>query len=384
MFAFALWDRRERKLLVARDRLGKKPLFYRDTADAFWFGSEPKSILQDPEVPRDVNHEAIDAFLQLQYVPHPLSAFASLKKLPPASYLVWQDGRTRVEKYWELSYATDEASGGASFEELCERVRSGLVEATRLRLRSDVPLGAFLSGGVDSSAVVAAMSMAGSPQVRTFSIGFDVESYDETAYARQVAEQYGTEHHEFKVHPEAMEVLPKLVWHYGEPFADSSAIPSFYLAELTRRHVTVALNGDGGDESFAGYQRYATQHISDRLQAVPAPLRRGAARLMNRVGPNGRQTSPRSRAYRVATSMAMEPWERYAMWMSYFRAYEADRLYTPEFAASLPAQRFAPGVIGRAWNGGAADNLTERMLAADVETYLPGDLLVKMDIATMA
>jgi asparagine synthase (glutamine-hydrolysing) len=381
MFAFALWDRRKRRLLVARDRLGKKPLFYRATPDAFWFGSEPKSILQDPAVPRDVNHDAIDAFLQLQYVPHPLSAFAALKKLPPASYLVWEDGRARVERYWRLSYRADDS---ASFEELQERVRDGLLEATRLRLRSDVPLGAFLSGGVDSSAVVAAMSLAGTGKVRTFSIGFDVESYDETAYAREVALRYDTEHHEFKVHPEAMQVLPKLVWHYGEPFADSSAIPSFYLAELTRQHVTVALNGDGGDESFAGYQRYATQHISDRLQAVPAPLRRGAAGVMAHIGPNGRQTSPRSRAYRVATSMAMDHWERYAMWMSYFRRYDADRLYTPEFASSLPADRTSPGVIGRAWNGAPADTLTERMLATDVETYLPADLLVKMDIATMA
>src|SRR5215217_6305160 len=313
MFAFALWDRRERKLLVARDRLGKKPLFYRDTADAFWFGSEPKSILQDPEVPRDVNHEAIDAFLQLQYVPHPLSAFASLKKLPPASYLVWQDGRTRVEKYWELSYATDPASGSASFEELCERVRSGLVEATRLRLRSDVPLGAFLSGGVDSSAVVAAMSMAGSSQVRTFSIGFDVESYDETAYARQVAEQYGTEHHEFKVHPEAMEVLPKLVWHYGEPFADSSAIPSFYLAELTRRHVTVALNGDGGDESFAGYTRYVGNSMAERVAQLPGVARRALALAGRIAGSPVQDSSFRSRLRRVTQRALLEPDARYSI-----------------------------------------------------------------------
>jgi asparagine synthase (glutamine-hydrolysing) len=381
MFAFALWDRTRRRLLVARDRLGKKPMFYRATSDAFWFGSEPKSILQDPEVPRDVNHDAIDSFLQLQYVPHPISAFAGLSKLPPAHYLVWEDGRTRIERYWEIDYSE---ADDAPFEELCERVRDGLLEATRLRLRSDVPLGAFLSGGVDSSAVVAAMAKVGSGQTKTFSIGFDVASYDETSYAREVAKRYDTEHHEFKVHPEAMEVLSTLVWHYGEPFADSSAIPSLYLAKLTREHVTVALNGDGGDESFAGYQRYATQHISDRLQAIPAPLRRAAAAAMGRVGPNGRQTSPRSRAYRVATSMVMEHWERYAMWMSYFRRYEADRLYTPEFAATLPAERTAPGVIGRAWDGAPADNLTERMLATDVETYLPGDLLVKMDIATMA
>ena len=381
MYAFALWDRRRKRLLVARDRLGKKPLFYRDTPDTFWFGSEPKSILQDPEVPREVDRGAIDTYLQLQYVPAPLSAFAGLKKLPPASFLVWEGGKTRIERYWRIDYSqTDDAP----FEELCERVREGLLEATRLRLRSDVPLGAFLSGGVDSSAVVAAMAKAGTGQVKTFSIGFDVEAYDETSYAREVAKLYDTEHHEFKVHPEAMEVLPTLVWHYGEPFADSSAIPSLYLSELTRKHVTVALNGDGGDESFAGYQRYATQLMSARLGAIPAGLRRTAARMMDRVGPGGRITSPRARAHRVATTMALEPWQRYARWVSYFRDYEADRLYTPEYAASLPAERFAPGVIGAAWDSTPADNITERVLGTDVETYLPGDLLVKMDIATMA
>jgi asparagine synthase (glutamine-hydrolysing) len=383
MFAFALWDRRERRLLVARDRVGKKPLFYRATPEAFWFASEPKSILQDPEVPREVNRDAIDSYLQLQYVPHPLSAFAGLSKLPPAHTLVWRAGQQpKLRRYWKLSYR--DTSAGASPAELEEQVRDGLIEATRLRLRSDVPLGAFLSGGVDSSAVVAAMAKAGSGQVKTYSIGFDVEAYDETSYAREVAKRYDTEHHEFRVEPSAMEILAKLVWHYGEPFADSSAIPSFYLAELTRRHVTVALNGDGGDESFAGYQRYASQHVSARLQRIPEPLRRAGGRMMERVGPGRQHRDVRSKAYRVATALAMDEWGRYAMWMSYFRRAEADRLYTREFAASLPADRTAPGVIGAAWRDNDADNLTERMLATDVETYLPGDLLVKMDIATMA
>jgi asparagine synthase (glutamine-hydrolysing) len=383
MFAFALWDRSKRRLLLARDRVGKKPLFYRATPDAFWFASEPKSILQDPEVPRDVDRDAIDSYLQLQYVPHPLSAFAALKKLPPAHTLVWEPGGSpRLRRYWQLSY--EDRSGGASQAEMEEQVREGLIEATRLRMRSDVPVGAFLSGGVDSSAVVAAMAKAGSPQVRTFSIGFDVEAYDETSYAREVARQYGTEHHEFRVEPSAMEVLSQLVWHYGEPFADSSAIPSFYLAQLTRQHVTVALNGDGGDESFAGYQRYANQHLAGRLHVVPAPLRRAAGRLMERVGPGAEHRDARSRAHRVATSMAMDEWERYAMWMSYFRLSETERLYTREFRDSLPAERTAPGLIGAAWHATDASNLTERMLATDVETYLPGDLLVKMDIATMA
>jgi asparagine synthase (glutamine-hydrolysing) len=383
MYAFALWDRRRRRLILARDRLGKKPLFYRATPDAFWFASEPKSILQDPEVPRDVDRDAIDSYLQLQYVPHPLSAFAALRKLPPAHTLTWEaGGRAETRRYWRLSYR--DRFEGASEAELRERVRSGLLEATRLRLRSDVPLGAFLSGGVDSSAVVAAMAKAGSGRVRTFSIGFDVAAYDETAHAREVARLYDTEHHEFRVEPSAMDVLSKLVWHYGEPFADSSAIPSFYLSELTRRHVKVALNGDGGDESFAGYDRYPNQRMAARLQAIPGPLRRAAGRLMERVGPGTAYTDTRSRAYRVATAMSMDQRERYAATMSYFRRSDADRLYTPEFLAELPGERTSPALIGRAWDDSDATDLTEQMLATDVETYLPGDLLVKMDIATMA
>ena len=334
-------------------------------------------------MPRVVNRDAIDSYLQLQYVPHPLSAFAGLSKLPPAHTLTWQEGGEPVlRRYWRLSYK--DRFAGASAAEMEEEVRAGLVEATALRLRSDVPVGAFLSGGVDSSAVVAAMAQAGHGQVRTFAIGFDVEKYDETAYARKVAERYGTEHHEFRVEPSAMEVLSKLVWHYGEPFADSSAIPSFYLAELTRKHVTVALNGDGGDESFAGYERYANQHLARKLGRLPEPLKRLGARMGERIGPGSSFSSVRAKGHRVSTRLAMEEWERYASVMSYFRKSEADRLYTPEFAASLSGARTSPEIIREAWHSSDADNVTEQMLATDVETYLPGDLLVKMDIATMA
>jgi asparagine synthase (glutamine-hydrolysing) len=255
MFAFALWDSRRHRLLLARDRVGKKPLFYRATANALWFASEPRAILQDREVPREPDLAAIDSYLRFQYVPHPASAFRGIRKLPPAHVLTWTAGDPVSSRYWQLEYCPDER---CSLAEATEVVRQSLLEATKLRLRSDVPVGAFLSGGVDSSAVVAAMALQNGT-VRTFSIGFDVDAYDETAYARQVARRYATDHHEFRVEPDAVAILPKMVWHYGEPFADSSALPSFYLSELTRRHVTVALNGDGGDESFAGYTRYIAQ-----------------------------------------------------------------------------------------------------------------------------
>jgi asparagine synthase (glutamine-hydrolysing) len=380
MFAFALWDIPRRRLLLARDRVGKKPLVYAQRGDTLWFGSEAKSILQDDEVPRDVDLDAVDAFLHFQYVPHPLSAFAALQKLPPAHTLVWESGRIDVERYWKLSYRSRNET---TQKEAHEQIREKLLEATRLRLRSDVPLGAFLSGGVDSSAVVAAMAKQSSEPVKTFSIGFDDESYDETRYAREVAELYSTDHSEFRVESQAIDVLPRLIWHYGEPFADSSAIPSFYLAELTRRHVTVALNGDGGDESFAGYNRYASTGVVDRVARLPLWARKAVALAAGALGPDARESSFRSRVDRLGRTVTMTDYERYAMWVAYFTERERERMYTPELRAQF-GERTAPSVIRDAWHDSDAEDPVNRLLDVDVNTYLPGDLLVKMDIASMA
>ena len=381
MFAFALWDRKRRTLLLARDRLGKKPLFYSRRDGTIWFGSEAKAILQDPEVDREVNLDAIDSYLHFQYVPHPLSAFASLEKLPPAHMLLWRDGRVEVERYWRLSYAPH--SRLPSEEEAQELIRDKLLEATRLRLRSDVPLGAFLSGGVDSSAVVAAMAQQSAEPVKTFSIGFDVAAYDETAHAREVATRYGTDHHELRVEPNAVELLPKLVWHYGEPFADSSAIPSFCLAKITREHVTVALNGDGGDESFAGYNRYGGVRLADRVAGFPAPARTLLRTVSRALGSGSSETAFRSRLQRLTSSSSLPAHDRYSMWMAYFTESERERMYTPETRARLRG-RSAPSVIKEAWLGSQARDRVNQLLDVDVQTYLPGDLLVKMDIASMA
>jgi asparagine synthase (glutamine-hydrolysing) len=381
MFAFALWDGTNRRLLLARDRVGKKPLFYAVKGDTLWFASEAKAILEDDAIDRGVNFDAVDSFLHFQYVPHPLSAFASLRKLSPAHTLVWEGGRVDVDRYWQLSYRP--TADGCSEQEAHELIRAKLLEATRLRLRSDVPLGAFLSGGVDSSAVVAAMAKQSAEPVKTFSIGFDVESYDETRYARDVADLYATDHHELRVEPNAMEVLPQLVWHYGEPFADSSAIPSFYLAELTRRHVTVALNGDGGDENFAGYSRYLGKGIRERVGRWPAPARRVVALAARIVRPSEREWSFRSRLDRLGRTAEMTAFERYAMSMAYFTEWERERLYTPEFREQL-GDRTAPRVIRDPWLGSDAEDPVNRLLDVDVNTYLAGDLLVKMDIASMA
>lgn len=381
MFALAIWDRRRRCLLLARDRVGKKPLFYSAGDGSLWFGSETKAILQDPVVDRAVDYEAIDSYLQYQYVPHPRSAFDAIKKLPPGYTLSWNDGRVELQRYWKLSYRTPAAT--VSEATAAEAIREGLLEATRVRLRSDVPLGAFLSGGVDSSAVVAAMSEVATGTIKTFTAGFDEPEFDERQRARRVARLFATEHHEFQIQANAIEILPRLVWHYGEPFADHSAIPSFYLAALTREHVTVALNGDGGDENFGGYTRYFGNRLAQSLTRVPRGLTAATAALARRMGPGSTQGTLRHRLRLLATTISLPAAVRYAAWIAYFTARERDDLYTPEFRETL-GPGSADSVISGPYFDSDAEDFTERLLDVDVQTYLPGDLLVKIDIATMA
>jgi asparagine synthase (glutamine-hydrolysing) len=340
MFAFALWDRREQRLMLARDRVGKKPLFYARCGDWLWFASEPRAILATGAVPRAIEPEAIDLFLHYQSVPAPRSAFAAIRKLRPAHTLTWQSGADSTRRYWKLSYLDEDPPPG---DEACERIRETLLEATRLRLRSDVPVGALLSGGIDSSAVVAAMARSSAEPVRTFSIGFDVAAYDETAYAREVAQRYGTDHHELVLDDSALDLVPRLVWHYGEPFADPSALATFALSELASSHVTVALNGDGGDEAFCGYERHAPPLPS-------APLERHYAE---------------QRAYQ------------------YFDEGSRAELYSPEFAESVSGNDWRAPVEESYFACDSADPL-ERSVAVDAEMFLPDDLLVKTDIAAMA
>jgi len=383
MFAFAVWDRRRRQLLLARDRLGKKPLFYAQAPGVLWFGSEPKSLLQDPEIPREADLDAIDAFMQFGYVPDPLSSFVALRKLPPAHLMLWQDGAVDVRRYWRLVY-TPKADYGTP-EDAHEAVRECLLESTRLRMRSDVPLGAFLSGGVDSTAVVAAMSMQSSGTVKTFSVGFDVDRFDETVHAREVAELFGTDHSEFRLEAKAVEVLPTLVWQYGEPFADESAIPSLYLAEAARRHVTVALNGDGGDESFAGYDHYFAGLVASRLGWIPEPAARAVEAASRAVGGEPPRFSAARRARWLSRATTLSADELGTFMASRFDERERAALYTDDFRSELDriAPLSGPRVIPRALESSDAPTPLERFLDADVQTYLPSDLLVKMDIATM-
>jgi asparagine synthase (glutamine-hydrolysing) len=381
MFACAIWNERDQSLFLARDRLGKKPLVYYHDDRRLLFASEIKAILQDSAIKRRPDYTALHHYLTFQCVPAPWSAFAGIRKLPPAHYLLVKDGRLELKRYWKLSYLPKHAM---SFEELKRETVARLEEAVRLRLVSDVPLGAFLSGGIDSSAVVALMARAGGAPVKTFAIGFRQQEYNELAYARLVAERFGTDHTEFTVEPDAVEVLPKLVWHYNEPFADASAIPSYYVSKLAREHVTVALNGDGGDENFAGYERYVANHLAAQLHRfVPSAAAAALLPLALKL-PSG--PSPRSFGWRLKRFLqeyVKSPELRNASLMSTFTPEMKRRLCTPEFLRRAgDADSFA--LLSDLFREAEADTFLDRSLSADVMRYLPDDLLVKMDVASMA
>ncbi len=380
MFGLAVWDARRRRLLLARDRAGKKPLFYSQAGGVLRFASELGALMADPAVPRDIDHAALDAYLALRYVPSPLCAFAAVRKLPPATLLVHDPDGVRLERYWQLDFANKREGGD---EELLEEVRQSLRAAVRRRMVADVPLGAFLSGGVDSAAVVAAMAEASAEPVKTFSIGFHDPRLDERELARLTARHFGTEHHELVVEPNAIEIIPTILRHYGEPFADATAIPTFYLAEMARRHVTVALNGDGGDETFAGYTRYVANLTAGRLGALPSSVRRAGSALGSLIPPSGRIDSTRSRARRLAATLPMSAAERYVAYMTDLQGLDRRALYEPEFAAGLDPDA-APAMLERPWAESTASDPLDVMLDVDTRTYLPDDLLVKVDIATMA
>jgi asparagine synthase (glutamine-hydrolysing) len=379
MFALAIWDARQRRLVLGRDRLGKKPLVYRQQQGRLLFASELKSLLQVPGLPREIDPAAVDLYLTYQYVPHPRTIFRGYCKLPPGYCAVWQDDTLKVRPYWQLDFARERRIAvGEALHELRELLDS----AVALRLRSDVPLGAFLSGGVDSSIVVALMQRHSPQPVQTFTIGFPVREYDESRYAAAVARHLGTDHHELEVRPDALEVLPKLAYHYDEPFADSSAIPTWYVSELTRRHVTVALSGDGGDELFAGYPRYKAVRLASWIDRYP-PLRWLAGGWWWQMLPaSGRQKSLMRRIKRFSQAVGLPPARRFLDWVAVFQEAQRVALYRDEFLAQLDSD---PAEFLRAvWQRcGARDAVTCASLT-DLVTYLPCALMTKVDIASMA
>jgi asparagine synthase (glutamine-hydrolysing) len=379
MFGLAIWDSRQRRLVLARDRLGQKPLVYCHQAERLLFASELKSLLEVPGMRRDLDPEAVDAYLTYQYIPHPHTIFRDIRKLPPGHYAVFQDGHLEVARYWEPDL---EAERKLAPDAATEQLRELLSSAVHMRMRSDVPLGAFLSGGVDSSLIVALMQRQASQPVKTFSIGFPVAEYDETSFARRVAEHVGTEHHEFQVSPDGVDVLPKLVWHYDEPFADSSAIPTWYVSQMTRDHVTVALSGDGGDELFAGYPRYRAVWLGAGLDRS-GPIRSLLAWKVWQRLPGSRQKSLVRRFKRFSSSLAQSPARRYLEWIAIFNESRRAAIYQDDFLAQLPdLDPFS--FLQRAWQRvGRRDPVSTTSLA-DLVTYLPCDILTKVDIASMA
>jgi asparagine synthase (glutamine-hydrolysing) len=382
MFAFAIWDERRQELFVARDRVGKKPLLYAKTANAFVFGSEFSALLLHPSVGREIDRAALDDYLTFMCVPAPQTAYRDIRKLEPGHSLTLNAaGEVKTERYWEPDFSKKVK---LSEEEAGERALELLREAVRVRLMSEVPLGAFLSGGIDSSAVVALMAEASSTPVKTFSIGFEEQDFSELHHARRVAERVGAEHHEFVVRPDAMEVLPTLVEHYGEPYADSSAIPTYYVARETRKHVTVALNGDGGDECFAGYERYAAMRLSERYRKLPGVLRERVIRQALELLPISELRPSRARKVRrFLRAASLPPVERYLHWVGIVQRDAKDELYTDEFREEVGNRDTSAWL--RPWFARAnGAGVVDASLLADTMTYLPNDLLVKVDIASMA
>ena len=381
MFAFAIWDARDDSLFIARDRVGKKPLLYAEHNGDLIFGSEFQSLLLHPSISRDVDHEAIHRYLSFLCVPAPLTAYKQIKKLEPGHWLKWKNGEVIIERYWLPDFNKKIKIGE---REAGERALEILREAVRLRLISEVPLGAFLSGGIDSSAVVALMAEQSSGPVKTFSIGFEEQDFSELHHARRVAEHIGADHHEFIVRPNALEILPTLVEHYGEPYADSSAIPTYYVARETRKHVTVALNGDGGDECFAGYERYAAMRLAETYHKIPRSFRQGVIERAVKLWPTSEYKRSRARDLkRFLNAASMSKVERYLYWVSAIQTKTKEELYTDEFRANISDFNSAERLqhwFAQANGAGVVD----AALLTDTMTYLPDDLLVKVDIATMA
>ncbi|WP_144821948.1 asparagine synthase (glutamine-hydrolyzing) [Marinobacter piscensis] len=380
MFALAIWDRTARKLFLARDRLGKKPLYYYAANGQFAFASELKALTPAPFVKTELRHDAIKDFFAYQYVPDPKTIYKNIHKLAPGHWLVTDGKHTHQEQYWDVSFGSPST---ASAEELADGLYNLIDDAVQLRMVSDVPLGAFLSGGIDSSAVVGLMTDHASKPVTTCAIGFDSERFDEVHWAKKVADQFLTDHHEFTVKDNVADQLGNIARFFDEPFADPSFVPTYFVSQLARQKVTVALAGDGGDENFAGYNKYETDQLENRLRGqFPAVLRRmffpGLANLAGLMN-----TRPTRRARSLLATLAMDPDEAFYVTNSFFRIDVWNSLVTGELKRET--RGYNPADITRAhYQNADTDDHLSRILYTDLKTYLPGDILVKVDRMSMA
>jgi asparagine synthase (glutamine-hydrolysing) len=394
MFAFAVWDATRERLLLGRDCLGKKPLYYFSGPGTFVFASEIKGVLAHPAVPCELDERAISAYLTFGYVPTPRTFYTGIRSLPPAHTLTLEPGgEPRLERYWQLEVPGADDGGPPlelGLEEAAREVRKHLERAISRRLVADVPLGAFLSGGVDSSAIVALMAGVMGEPVKTFTVGFDDDrdGFDERPFARTIANRFATDHHEEVVHPDAVELVERLVWHHDQPFGDSSAIPTFLLSQVTRQHVTVALSGDGGDELFGGYERFAAGVAAQRLARLPPPVLKAGARMAGLppqlLKAGARLAAPLTPArgrtaslQRFANAVQEGMPEAYLGWVSYVPATQRrELLRVPDEHAQ---QQYTA-----AWDATAGARPLDRLLALNIDTYLLDDLLVKADRMSMA
>ena len=380
MFDFALWDARRRRLLIGRDRLGVKPLYVMQTPGRLAFATEAKALLKLPGARAELNRDALPDYLHLGYVPAPMSIFKGIRKLPPATLLAVENGQVKQWRYWQLPSEVDRQVTEA---EWVERIRDGIDRSVRMQMVSDVPIGAFLSGGVDSSAVVAAMARHSQQPIQTYAIGFEggaaEQLYNELPYARQVAKLFGTEHHEIVVKPDVVGLLPQLIWHLDEPMADSAFITTYLVSEFARQDVKVILSGVGGDELFGGYRRYLGGHYAQRFHALPGWARRLASATASRL-PADRHNKWLNMA-RLAkgfvASAEMQADERYR---SYLQVMARDTVSS----LLLAAPPVVSDGLGAAFAAAGQDDELNRMFAVDAETQLPDDLLLLTDKMSMA
>ena len=380
MFAIAIWDRETRKLFLARDRLGKKPLYYYQEGDRFAFGSEIKALMQAPFVKTEVRYDAIRDYFAYQYVPDPKTIYRNIHKLPPGHWLVTDGRQADIRQYWDVSFAS---AGSQSLEELEQGLYELIDDAVRLRMVSDVPLGAFLSGGVDSSAVVGLMAGHASHPVTTCSIGFDSKRFDEVDWARKVAGLFHTDHHEFTVRENVAGNLTQIARYFDEPFADPSFVPTYFVSQLARQKVTVALAGDGGDENFAGYSKYRTDQIENNLRRrLPSGLRRTLFPQLAQVAGLFSMTSAR-KARSLLSTLAMEPDDAFFVTNCFFRQSVWDEVVASDLKRETAG--YDPAELTRHhYRNADTDDHLSKILYTDIKTYLPGDILVKVDRMSMA
>jgi asparagine synthase (glutamine-hydrolysing) len=381
MFAFAIWDEERERLFLARDRMGQKPLFYRHDPDSgsFWFGSTVKTLLSDPTVGAEPDLPALREYLTYGYVPGPATGFAGISSLDPGEYAIVDEDGLRRDSYWSLSFRRQFDDSPAA---LAHRLRDKLREATRLRMRSDVPVGLFLSGGIDSTIVAALMDSLTDRPIETFSIGFDESAFDELDHARTVADTFDTNHHEYTVTTDSVEVLPKLVSEFEVPFGDPSALPTYYVAQVATDDITVALNGDAGDENFAGYDRYRYDRLAGYANRIPRPLREAARDVAADLPPGLQSRRELQHARRFLRGANGDPVERYAEFICHALGEDLRGVWDDESGETSDTDELA--AMREAFRNADGPTRLDRLLQVDIETYLPDDLLVKADRATMA